>query len=93
MTVRQKIERFISIAQRIKNSRFFTNTKNVSLHLNFEDRVGTSQKISGADEEDMRSMLIDIRKITLEKDGVNFLDICDLLINTTKSDETAKKNK
>lgn len=82
-----RIEQFISIVEKIKKSRFVKETKQVSFQFNFSAGEPLKQEISGFDEEDLRSMLIDLRKFTLAKDGVRLIDICDLLIANTSDQE------
>lgn len=78
---RERINQFISIVENVKNSRFIKTYKTVSFELNFVTGKPVEQKMTGFDEEDLRSMLIDLRKITLAKDGVRFTEICDLLLS------------
>ncbi len=81
---KEKVEQFISIVEKVKNARFTRETKKVGYQLNFEAGQPLKQETTGFDEEDLRSMLLDLRKFTLKKDGVYLPDICDLLIaNTT----------
>ena len=84
VTDKEKVKQFVSIIDKIKNSRFTKETKNISYHLNFEEGQPLQQTVGGFDEEDLRSMLLDLRKITLKRDDVFILDICNILIaNTT----------
>jgi hypothetical protein len=88
METEERIKKFIALVDRIKSSRFVRETENIGLNLNFEVGKGGSQTIKGIDEEDMRSMLIDLRKLTLEKDEVYLPDILDLLATETSVKET-----
>lgn len=93
MTPHKKIQKFIKTIERIKLSRFVRETKNIGFELDFELNKNGSQKITGADEEDLRSMLIDLRKLTLEKEDVYLLEILNLLINKTTSETNKLKIK
>ncbi|MBT9150446.1 MAG: hypothetical protein DDT40_00618 [candidate division WS2 bacterium] len=90
-TTSKKLERFVSIVEKIKNSRFIKETKSLNFELKFEIRKPLTQIISGYDEEDFRSVLMDLRKFFLEKDGVEFKEICDLVYNNT-GNQTVKDN-
>jgi hypothetical protein len=84
---RDRIEQFIAIVEKVKNARFTRETKSVGFQLKFKTGEPLQQKVIGFDEEDLRSMLLDLRKFTLEKDGVRLSDICDLLIADTENQE------
>jgi len=72
MTTEEKtrIEKFISIVDKVRNSKFRKETKTLSFQLNFEAGKPIEQTLSGFDEDDFRSMLMDLRKITLTQDSV-----------------------
>jgi hypothetical protein len=84
----QKVEAFISINDKVINSKFRRETKTVSFNLNFEEGKPLEQEVAGFDEDALRSMLIDLRKFTLDRDDVNLIDICNLLITNTTDAET-----
>ncbi len=90
LNTKNKIEQFIAINEKVRNSRFSKETKNVGFQLNFEVGKPLEQKVTGFDEEDLRSMLLDLRKFTLrgDKDGVYIPNICDLLITNTSNQDT-----
>ncbi len=90
MTPQQKIRKFINTVERIQASRFVRNTANIGFKLNFEVNSPLSQTITGADEEDMRSMLIDLRKFTLKQDDVYLIDVMDLLIKIGNEEDVVK---
>jgi hypothetical protein len=84
---KQKIKQFIEVCEKVKNSRFVKETKNVTFNLSIGVGKPLEQNLDGFDEDNLRSMLIDLRKFTLKKDNVYILDICDFLIlNTTNQD-------
>lgn len=84
---KQKIKHFIEICEKVKNSRFVKDTKTVSFNLSVGVGKTLEQNLGGFDEDNLRSMLIDLRKFTLKKDNVYILDTCDFLIlNTTNPD-------
>jgi hypothetical protein len=83
---RERIEKFIAISEKVRSSKFRRDVdgKTIGWHLNFQAGQGIQQTISGFDEEDFRSVLMDLRKLLLKKDGVLFPEICDLIkANTT----------
>ncbi len=80
---KEKVEQFISIVEKVKNARFTKETKKVGFQLNFKAGQPLKQEVTGFDEEDLRSMLLDLRKFTLKKDEVYLPNICDLLIANT----------
>lgn len=84
----ERITNFISINEKVKNSRFTKETKNVSFSLNVEIGKPIKQDLGGFDEEDLRSMLMDLRKFTIKRDDVYLPDICDLLISSTTDTKT-----
>jgi len=88
---KKQIEQFVSIVDKIVTSRFVQNTKTVGYTLNFTAGQPIEQDVKGFDENDLRSMLMDLRKLTLKRDGVNFPDICDLLV-ANSSDATTISN-
>lgn len=90
MSPQQKITKFINTVERIQSSRFVRNTTNIGFKLNFEVNSPLSQTIVGADEEDMRSMLIDLRKFTLKQDDVYLLDVMDQLIQISNEEDITK---
>jgi len=90
-TSQKKLKRFVSIVEKIKKSRFIKKTKNLNFELKFETGKPLTQTISGYDEEDFRSVLMDLRKFFLKKDGVEFREICDLVYNDTDN-QTVKDN-
>src|SRR5690606_14093389 len=57
--------------------------QSVSFSLSVELDKPVTQTLSGFDENDLRSLLLDLRKFTLAKDGVQFTDICNLLLRST----------
>ncbi|HYC34126.1 MAG TPA: hypothetical protein VEC13_00155 [Candidatus Paceibacterota bacterium] len=87
----ERIKDFISIAEKVRQSRFITENQGANYSLSVELGKPVTQTVTGFDENDLRSMLLDLRKFTLEKDGVRFTDICDLLLQST-SDQTIIKN-
>jgi hypothetical protein len=91
MTPTEKINKFIETVERVKSSRFVKETKNLGFRLEVEVDKQGSQSIIGADEEDMRSMLIDLRKLTLEKDDVYLPNIFELLISKTTNPQDREK--
>ncbi len=93
MTPKEKIEKFIRIIEKVEASTFAQKTKKISYNLNVKMGEPSSQTISGADIEYMRSMLIDLRKITLEKDKVGLVNVCNVLIKETKNPEIGEKLK
>ena len=86
-----RISDFIRILKKVKDSRFSKTTKSIGYNLNFTTGEPLQQETTGYDEEDLKSMLIDLRKFTIKTDGVFLLDICDLLIQHT-TDETIIDN-
>lgn len=86
----QKISSFISIAEKVRNSKFIREKQSPSFSLNFEVGKPLKQELSGFDEDDLRSLLLDLRKFTLSKDGVEFTDICTLLLSKTSDQEIIK---
>lgn len=88
LQTKQKIESFVSINQKIKNSRFARKTRNVIFNLNMEVGKPLEQSLSGFDEEDLRSMLIDLRKFTIKRDDVYLPYVCDLIIANTSNKKT-----
>ncbi len=88
---KERIEQFISINEKIKNSRFVRETKSISFNLRVGVGKPLEQNLSGFDEDDLRSMLMDLRKFTIKRDDVYLPQICDLLINHS-SDQTTIKN-
>ena len=86
---KNRIKKFIAIADDVKKSRFYRETKSVGFNLNFEAGKGLEQSTSGYDEEDFRSMLLDLRKVIAKKEGVKFTEICDLISTNTKDVATA----
>ena len=87
----EKIKKFIQIIERIKNSQFIQQTKTIGFELNFKIGEPLTQKLHGFSEDDFRSMLLDLRKLTLKKDGVRILEICDLILTNTE-DSKIKEN-
>lgn len=47
---KEKIEQYISIVEKVKNSRFVKKTKNISYQLNFEQGQPLQQTVGGFDE-------------------------------------------
>jgi hypothetical protein len=94
LDTKKRLEDFISIVEKIKNARFTKETKNISFNLNFQAGEPIKQEVTGFDEEDLRSVLLDLRKFTLKKDGVRLTEICDLLIaNSTNQEITNRVQK
>lgn len=91
VTTQKKLERFVSIVDKIKNSRFVGNTKNLNFELKFEEGKPLTQVISGYDEEDFRSVLMDLRKFFLRQDNIEFKQICNLIYQNT-NEEVVKEN-
>lgn len=87
----ERIKTFISIAEKVRDSKFIQEQQTVSFSFNFEVGKPLVQNLAGFDEDDLRSMLLDLRKFTLGKDGVRFTDMCDLLNSKTK-DKSLKVN-
>ena len=83
---RKRLERFVALADKIINSRFVQQTTNLKVEMKFEIGKPSEQILEGVDEDSMRSALIDIRKLLLEKDGTKFTDICDIVINNAPND-------
>lgn len=79
----EKIKKFIQIVEKVKLSNFIQQTKTISFELNFKAGEHLTQKVDGFSEDDFRSMLLDLRKLTLKKDGVRIMEICDLIIDNT----------
>lgn len=90
LQTKQKIELFISINDKVKNARFTKETRTVSLNISFEIGKPLEQKVNGFDEEDLRSMLMDLRKFTIKRDGVYLPDICDLVIANASDPKTVE---
>lgn len=90
---KQKIEQFIAINDKVKNSRFTKETKTVSFNLNIEIGKPLEQSLGGFDEEALRSMLMDLRKFTIKRDEVFLPYICDLVIANTSDPKTIENIK
>ncbi len=88
LQTKQKIEQFIAINEKVRNSRFTKETKTVSFNLSVEIGKPVEQNLGGFDEEDLRSMLMDLRKFTIKRDEVYLPDICDLVITNTSDQKT-----
>ena len=88
---KKRLEDFVSIVEKVKSARFTKETKTVSFTLNFQEGEPLKQELAGFDEDDLRSVLLDLRKFTLKKDGVRLTEICDLLIaNSTDKQMTGR---
>jgi hypothetical protein len=87
MTDKERIKKFISVVEKLKSSTFLKNAKTLRYELNFSVGQPITQKVSGFDEDQFRSMLMDLRKLTLPQDKIELVQICDLIIqNTTRPD-------
>lgn len=90
-SVQKRIEQFIAIIQKVKASSFVQKTKNVGYQMNFEAGQPLKQEVVGFDEDALRSMLLDLRKVLLVRDGVYFPEICSLIIANT-ANQDVKRN-
>ena len=87
-STREHIEQFITIVEKVINSRFRQQTRTFGYQMNWTAGQPLKQEVVGFDEEDLRSVLLDLRKFTLARDGVYLPSICDLLIANTSNQET-----
>ena len=85
---RERIEHFIAIAEKVKTSPFVQQTKKVGYQMNWVAGQPLKQEVTGFDEVALRSVLMDLRKVTMPRDGVYLPTICDLLIASTTNQET-----
>lgn len=88
MTDKERIEKFIVIADDVVKARFFQESKNITYKLEVEVGKKTEQHLGETDEFSVRSLVMDLRLLTLQQDGVKVEDICDLLIKNTKNVQT-----
>jgi hypothetical protein len=88
---KNRLEDFVRIAQKVRDSKFIRENQGASFSLSVGVGEPLKQTVSGFNEDDLRSMLMDLRKFTLEKDGVRFTDICSLLLSET-TDPIIRKN-
>ncbi len=86
----ERINKFINIVEKLKNSQFIKTTKNIKFELNVEIGENIKQQISGYDEDQFRSMLMDLRKLLMVKDGVKLDEICDLIVKNTNKQDVIK---
>jgi len=93
----KKIKKYIEIAEKVRNSNFIKNTKQVSFKMNIEIDKSVHFETTGFDEDLLRSALMDFRKVYMKKECTNFFRICNLLdkntldINTRNNIEKCKE--
>lgn len=87
----KKIKKYITVSEKVKNSNFIKNTKQVSFKMNIEIDKPVQFESEGFDEDLLRSALLDFRKIYMKKDGTNFFRIYNLLYKNT-NDAEVKRN-
>lgn len=88
MTDKERIEKFIMITDDVVKARFFQEAKNIIYKLEVEVGKKTEQHIGETDEFSVRSLVMDLRLLTLQQDGIKVEDVCDLLIKNTKNVQT-----
>ncbi|QQS60819.1 MAG: hypothetical protein IPN70_02915 [Candidatus Moraniibacteriota bacterium] len=86
----KKIKKYIGVAEKIRNSNFIKNTKQVSFKMNIEIDKPVRFESTGFDEDLLKSALMDFRKIYMKKDSTNFFRIYNLIYKNT--DDIAIKN-
>ena len=66
----QQIKSFINIVEKIRNSSFINENQRPSFLFNFVQGNPIKQTVAGFNENDLRSLLLDLRKLTLAQDEV-----------------------
>lgn len=87
---KERLKKFVSIAENAYNSRFIQETKSIKLEMKIEINKPAEQVIVGLDEDLMRSALIDIRKMLLEKEGVKYSEINSIVISNAPNEEVKR---
>src|SRR5690606_34754865 len=87
---RDRLNLFVSIVEKIKNSRFVKEGCRFKFELSYQEGQPLQQSISGYDEEEFRSVLMDVRKFTLSKDGLQLDKICTRVARNAKDPKTIK---
>ena len=90
----KRINSFLEVVSRIRDSRFIREAKNVHYQLNWSIGEPVTQELSGFDEEELRSVVSDLRKLTIPRDKIRLPDVCDLLAaETTELDVISRLEK
>ena len=83
MRVEQRIKEFIKVTRSLQRTKFIKTTKEVGVR----NAKGSYKKIRlkpfGYDEEELRSSLIDFRKLVLQGETTNFYSVCNAVERST----------
>ncbi len=87
----KRINKFIRITDKIRNSNFLKTTKFLNFKMNIEINKPARFEADGFNEDLLKSALMDFRKIYMKKEDTNFFKMYNLLYANT-NDVDLKKN-